>query len=78
MASSLTLSGVNAGYGAVRVIEDVSLSVSPAETVALERSLAARLGLKVDIAFDGSRGSLRIHVRSLDQLDGVIALLTRD
>jgi ParB family chromosome partitioning protein len=50
----------------------------PAETVALERSLAARLGLKVDIAFDGSRGSLRIHVRSLDQLDGVIALLTRD
>jgi ParB family chromosome partitioning protein len=50
----------------------------PAETVALERSLAARLGLKVDIAFDGASGSVRIHFRSLDQLDGVIALLTRD
>jgi branched-chain amino acid transport system ATP-binding protein len=35
LASSLTLSGVNAGYGAVRVIEDVSLTVSSAETVAL-------------------------------------------
>jgi ParB family chromosome partitioning protein len=49
-----------------------------AETVALERSLAARLGLKVDIAFDGAGGAMRIHFRSLDQLDGVIALLTRD
>lgn len=50
----------------------------PPETLALERSLAARLGLKVDIAFDGASGSIRIHVRTLDQLDGVIALLTRD
>jgi ParB family transcriptional regulator, chromosome partitioning protein len=50
----------------------------PPETVALERSLSARLGLKVDIAFDGATGSLRIHFRSLDQLDGVVALLTRD
>ncbi len=50
----------------------------PPETVALERSLGARLGLKVDIAFDGASGSIRIHVRTLDQLDGVIALLTRD
>jgi branched-chain amino acid transport system ATP-binding protein len=35
LASSLTLSGINAGYGSVRVIEDVSLSVAPGETVAL-------------------------------------------
>ena len=35
MASSLTLSGISAGYGLVRVIDNVSLSVSPAETVAL-------------------------------------------
>src|SRR6201995_3620613 len=35
MPSSLTLSGINAGYGSVRVIENVSLSVAPAETVAL-------------------------------------------
>src|SRR5579864_7448831 len=35
MPSSLTLSDINAGYGSVRVIENVSLNVSPAETVAL-------------------------------------------
>jgi branched-chain amino acid transport system ATP-binding protein len=35
LASSLTLSGINAGYGSVRVIENVSLSVAAGETVAL-------------------------------------------
>jgi branched-chain amino acid transport system ATP-binding protein len=35
LASSLALSGVHAAYGSVRVIEDVSLSVAPGETVAL-------------------------------------------
>ena len=35
MASSLTVTGVDAGYGAVRVLEDVSLRVAPGETVVL-------------------------------------------
>lgn len=35
MASSLTIEGLHAGYGAVRVIHDVSISVAPAETVVL-------------------------------------------
>ena len=35
MASSLSLSAIDAGYGAVRVLEDVSLSVAPGETVVL-------------------------------------------
>ena len=35
MASSLTIEGVHAAYGAVRVIEDVSMDVKPGETVAL-------------------------------------------
>ena len=35
MASSLTLSGIDAGYGSVRVLEDVSLSVAAGETVVL-------------------------------------------
>jgi ParB family chromosome partitioning protein len=48
------------------------------ETEALERNLSERLGLRVDIAFDGRGGTLRIHYRSLDQLDGVVALLTRN
>jgi branched-chain amino acid transport system ATP-binding protein len=35
LASSLTLSGVDAGYGAVRALEGVSIEVRPGETVAL-------------------------------------------
>lgn len=48
------------------------------ETAALERDLSERLGLKVEIGFDGKAGTVRIHYRSLDQLDGLIALLGRD
>ncbi len=35
LASSLSISGIDAGYGAVRVLHDVSLSVAAGETVAL-------------------------------------------
>ena len=35
MASSLSIAGVNAGYAAVRVLEDVSIEVGAGETVAL-------------------------------------------
>ena len=35
MASSLSIAGIEAGYGAVRVLEDVSLRVAPGETVVL-------------------------------------------
>ncbi len=35
MADSITISGVHAGYGSVRVLEDVTLEVRPSETVAL-------------------------------------------
>jgi branched-chain amino acid transport system ATP-binding protein len=34
-SSSIAIEGINAAYGAVRVIEDVSLSVAPGETVVL-------------------------------------------
>jgi ParB family chromosome partitioning protein len=47
-----------------------------AETQALEAELSGRLGLKVEIAFDGKGGTVRIHYRSLDQLDGLVALLS--
>ncbi len=49
-----------------------------AEMAALERDLSARLGLRVQVSFDGRAGSIRLHVQTLDQLDGVISLLTRD
>ena len=35
MASSITIDGIHAGYGAVRVIEDVSIRVAHGETVVL-------------------------------------------
>ena len=35
MANSLTIAGIDAGYGAVRVLDDVSLTVGAGETVAL-------------------------------------------
>jgi len=35
LASSIAIQGLHAGYGAVRVIDDVSFSVAPAETVVL-------------------------------------------
>ena len=47
------------------------------ETEALERDLSEKLGLKVQIAFDGRGGNVRIHYRSLDQLDSLIATLSR-
>ncbi len=47
------------------------------ETAALEQSLSETLGLKVEISFDGRGGTLRVQYRSLDQLDGLIALLQR-
>jgi ParB family chromosome partitioning protein len=47
------------------------------ETAALEKDLSAHLGLRVEIRFDGRGGQLRISYRSLDQLDGLIALLRR-
>src|ERR1700741_4546847 len=35
LASSLEITGLDAGYGAVRVLEDVSITVEPGETVVL-------------------------------------------
>jgi ParB family transcriptional regulator, chromosome partitioning protein len=46
-----------------------------AETRALERDLSARLGLRIEIGFDGKGGTVRIHYRSLDQLEGLVSLL---
>jgi ParB family chromosome partitioning protein len=47
------------------------------ETVALERDLSERLGLTVQISFDGKGGSVTLKYRNLDQLDSLMALLNR-
>jgi ParB family chromosome partitioning protein len=48
-----------------------------ADLLALERDLAARLGLRVIIAPQGAGGTLSIAYRSLDQLDQVLEKLSR-
>jgi ParB family chromosome partitioning protein len=47
-----------------------------ADTKALERDLVARLGLKVAIQHGKKGGRITIAYRDLDQLDGLIRLLT--
>jgi ParB family chromosome partitioning protein len=46
------------------------------DTAALERDLTERLGLRVSVRAQGKGGELVIRYRDLDQLDGVIRLLT--
>ena len=46
-----------------------------ADTLALERDLAARLGLRVTVEPRQRGGSLTLHYTSLDQLDRVLRLL---
>jgi ParB family chromosome partitioning protein len=46
-----------------------------ADIAALERSLTEQLGLRVEIANSGKGGSVRIHYRDLDQLDGLLVRL---
>lgn len=48
------------------------------ETASVERLLMERLGLKVGLRTDGKSGVLAIHYRTLDQLDGLVQLLTRE
>ncbi len=48
------------------------------ETVALEGELTRKLGLKVQISFDGKGGAIKIAYRNLDQLDGLVTLLSHE
>ena len=47
-----------------------------ADTRRLEHDLATRLGMKVEIEFDGTAGSLTVAYNSLDQLDEIIRKLS--
>ena len=46
------------------------------ETAALERDLTERLGLKVSVKHQGKGGEVVIRYRDLDQLDGLVRLLS--
>lgn len=71
----------------VRQTEALGQQLSPAEsasrrgtadpeTAALEGELTRKLGLKVQINFDGKGGSIKIAYQNLDQLDGLVTLLS--
>ena len=45
------------------------------DIAALERDLIERLGLAVQVSFDGRGGKVVLRYRSLDQLDGLVRLL---
>jgi ParB family chromosome partitioning protein len=47
------------------------------DTASLERELSDRLGLRVEIRFDGKTGVVRIHYRTLDQLDGLVRMINQ-
>jgi ParB family chromosome partitioning protein len=66
-----------ASSGSVEPKERTYPTAHDPETEALERDLSTRLGLNVSISFNGKGGAVRIQYRSLDQLDGLIALLSR-
>jgi ParB family chromosome partitioning protein len=47
------------------------------DTLALERDISDTLGLKVNIKFNDGRGALTIHYNGLNQLDDILARLSR-
>ncbi|HVJ34449.1 MAG TPA: ParB/RepB/Spo0J family partition protein [Terriglobia bacterium] len=52
-----------------------ALEDKDADTRALERDLEQRLGLKVEIEFDGAGGEVIVHYKTLEQLDEIIGKL---
>ena len=64
--SDKTAGGVSGGRGGAEKDPD---------TVALERDLSARLGLRVNIDFKNGGGRLSIHYNSVEQLDGLLRRL---
>lgn len=47
------------------------------DTIALEKEVSTALGVKVTLAPRGPKGTLQIHYKSLDQLDGVLNRILR-
>jgi ParB family chromosome partitioning protein len=43
---------------------------------ALEQELSEKLGMRVTLTYEGTAGQVRIHFRTLDQLDSLIQMLS--
>ncbi len=70
------LTGSRIAPASARLRVDDSPRKDP-EILALERNLREKLGLRIQVVFNGKGGSLHIHYDNLDQLDGVLALLNQ-
>ncbi|RVU36245.1 ParB/RepB/Spo0J family partition protein [Hwanghaeella grinnelliae] len=71
----------NAKQGSVgNAVEKIAKAVDQrdADTIALEKSLTDHLGLKVELKGAGETGSVVIHYKSLDQLDGLLERLNTE
>ena len=51
-------------------------SPADADLLALQRQLGDMLGLKVDVAHNGKKGTVTLHYSSLDQLDMICQRLS--
>jgi len=58
-----------------RAPKGAAKAAKDADTRALEHDLSLKLGLKVEIEFDGKGGRMVLHYTSLDQLDTVVEKL---
>ncbi len=57
-------------------LSPVAQHATDPDRMALEQELSDKLGLRVQLITDGTAGQVRIHYRSLDQLDQLIQLLS--
>ena len=60
-----------------KVLLDLKHEVKDADTLALERDLSQRMGLKVDVVDRGGAGEIRISYSTLEQLDDLCRRLLR-
>ena len=61
-----------------RLRRGAGAAAKDADTLALERDLSLKLGLKVGITHRGGRGALTLHYATLGQLDDLVQRLLRD
>ena len=65
-----------AGIDSARASARSAIKPIDADLLALERQLGDMLGLKVQVAHNGQRGTVTLHYSSLDQLDMVCQRLS--
>ena len=65
-----------AGYDIARASARNAKQPADADLLALQRQLGDMLGLKVDVAHNGKKGTVTLHYSSLDQLDMICQRLS--